>query len=462
MDLILPKKTQIGILVVYLAIGIIFCIQLYKVENIYTSDYIYVLTSYFLVAGVWIGYIFRYGYYIFDPSTMIATITIITFSIEPLISMITRDTLLSGTDVYDGCIKATTIYIIGMCAFLWIYYHKFTFGKNNEVESQVDWDYEYCKNSKLIFLAYIFVLIGVGVSLVDLLMQGFSLQYILSAGSQGTLETSEDSLGVFLNLRYFMLPGFLYMDAYSDKKIIKNFLRFVAIMCFFMRNKRWIIVLLILSPIVFYYIRRQKKPPLKRILIVSIPLVVAIGAMQYMRGISSSISAVDWSNFGLINIWGAFSGNFDLYKTLYGAVTYFPDEHFYTMGQQLVYLTLVTCIPRSIWPDKPVSIIDNELKVHFMGNGAVRGHWAYAQITEFYVEFGVIGVIVCMCIFAILCKKLRKCYQQPESLHDLVLSSVMFPMLMQFVIRGYMPINFWATFFMVLPIFIMKIVERVE
>ena len=56
MDLILPKKNQIGVLVVYLAIGIIFCIQLYKVENIYTSDYIYVLTSYFLVAGVWIGY----------------------------------------------------------------------------------------------------------------------------------------------------------------------------------------------------------------------------------------------------------------------------------------------------------------------------------------------------------------------------------------------------------------------
>ena len=100
--------------------------------------------------------------------------------------------------MYDGCIKATTIYIIGMCAFLWIYYHKFTFGKNNEVESQVDWDYEYCKNSKLIFLAYIFVLIGVGVSLVDLLMQGFSLQYILSAGSRVRLKPQKIHWEFFL------------------------------------------------------------------------------------------------------------------------------------------------------------------------------------------------------------------------------------------------------------------------
>ena len=94
-----------------------------------------------------------------------------------------------------------------------------------------------------------------------------------------------------------------------------------------------------------------------------------------------------------------------------------------------------------------------------MGQESVRGHWAYAQLTEFYIEFGIIGVMICMAIFGRLCAGIRNMYVNNRDIHDYVLAAFLFPMLMQFVIRGYMPINFWALFFMLIPVWIMRLLN---
>ena len=458
----IKKNTQMIIVLLYIAIGMNFVFQMSKVDSQYALEYIVVLVSYFFMTGIWILCICRFGFYLFEPITMVVVLTILTFSVEPMISMITNDTLLAGFDVYDGCIKATLIYMLALTFFFFVYYNRFSFSENHYHNDLNTWNGDYNQSEKLIVLAYAFTIVGIAVSLVDLIKHGFSLHYILSLGSSGSFDAKEESIGVFINLRYMMLPGFLYLDLYSNKKVINNFLRIIAVACMFMRNKRWIIVLIILSPIVLHYIKNKKKPSVKIMISTALFMALLIGAMQYMRGVSSSISAVDWSSFNLLSIWKAFSGNLDLYKTLYAAVVYFPDEHFYTLGQQLVYLTLVTCIPRAIWKNKPVSIIDSQLKPYFMGNGAVRGAWAYAQLTEFYIEFGIVGVVICMCVFARFCKFLKKCTFHPKNVHDLVIAATYFPMLMQLVIRGYMPINFWAMFFMMVPIIVIRTVEKGE
>lgn len=460
--MIINKNTQRMILLLYIVLGLIFVFQMSRVDTQYVPKYIIVLISYFYMVGVWMLYIYKFGFYLFEPVSMVAILTILTFSIEPMISMIADDTLLAGFNVYDGCVKATLIYMLALTFFFFVYYNRFTFGEKRCHSDLNTWDGDYDKSRKLIVLAYTFTVVGIAVSLVDLIKQGFSLQYILSLGSGGSFDAKEESIGVFINLRYMMLPGFLYLDLYTNKKIVNNFLRIIAIACMFMRNKRWIIVLIILSPIALHYIRNKKKPSVKILVSTALFMAILIGAMQYMRGMSTSISSVDWSSFNLLSIWKAFSGNFDLYKTLYAAVVYFPDEHFYTMGQQLIYLTLVTCIPRAIWPNKPVSIIDSQLKPYFMGNGAVRGAWAYAQLTEFYIEFGIAGVVICMGVFAGFCKFLKKCTFQPKNIHELVMVATFYPMLMQLVIRGYMPINFWAIFFMMIPITVIRAAEKVR
>lgn len=468
------KNGKIVATILYFVLGLYLTFKTPE-DVTFFGEYIFVLLSYFIVAGAWLACIYKFGFYIFEPSTMVLGITIITFSIQPLISILTNDTTIMGFSVFDGCYKATTIYILAALTFMFVYYNSsygrlgFVFGRQysrstysdqNDYNKRINSDdNEYTNSSALVFLAYIFVIIGVGVSLMDLLMRGYSLDYIFSWGTSGDFSAGEESTGVFINLRYLMIPGFLYLDVYEKRKLLPTLLRIVVLACLLIRTTRWIVIVLLMSPIVLKYLREQKKVNYSKLIFYIVLFALIVGGMQFTRGFvrdGAGAAVASWNEFDLMYIWGAFSGNFDLYKTLYGAVTYFPDEHFYTLGQQMILLTLVTCIPRSIWPGKPVSIIDSVLKPYFMGEGSVRGHWAYAQLTEFYVEFGVLGVIICMGIFGKLCASIRNMYVSPRSIHDYILAAFLFPMLMQFVIRGYMPINFWALYFMLIPVWIMK------
>lgn len=430
-----------------------------------TTNYLFVLFSYFVIAGMWIWYISKYGIYIFEPATIVLTLTIMTFSIEPMISIITDDLDVNGFYVYGGCKKATIIYMVAVSAFMLCYYKNVVFKKERSLDawnaiSPNNPEQNACldvnNRSVVVLLAYVFVIIGVAVSLVDLVLQGYSVRYILSLGTSGTLDTDESSLGVFINLRYFMLPGFLYLYRYAHNKVPGILLTMVAVMCLFARNKRWIIVLIVMAPIVLYYVEKRKKPRAGRVVAFAAIMCVIVGAMQYMRYFAStSITTVSWEGFGLQEIWKGFSGNFDLYKTLYAAVVYFPEKHFYTLGQQMIFLTIVTAIPRAIWPGKPVSIFET-LKASWLGQGAIDGAWAYAQLTEYYVEFGIIGTVILMSLFGKLCRWLKSLYVRRKDIHDLVFYAIWFPYLMQVVIRGYTPLIFWPMFFMTVPIVAIK------
>ncbi len=453
----LSKKNMNMVVILYLVVGFIF---LLKIPDFLTSkevfEYIFVLMSYFLVGIIWIKYINDYGIFIFEPVTMVMGITFITFSVEPMVSMIQNDMGIGSFYVFNGCIKATSIYIVGIITFLFAYYNGSLVFEMKEVKQS-----QPVKNDRILHIAFIIWLVAFCVQVIDLVANGYSINYIFSLGSTGSMENTEGGLGIFGNIRYFMVTALLYMDIYSKNKKFVWLCRCLSILLAILRGYRWIVIVYVLSPIVLYAYVKRKSPKFKNIITLALILVIFIGAMQFVRtslregnGLGNYNKEI---NFNLAYIWGAFQGNFDLYKTLYGAVTYFPSTSFYTLGQQMIYLTIATIIPRSIWPTKPYSVIDTVHKVYFMGEGAVRGHWAYAQMTEFYIEFGIIGVIICMYLFGRFCKYLRQLpLPSNRTVHGVVVASFFFPMLMQLVIRGYTPLNFWPIVFILIPVFIMK------
>lgn len=437
---------------IYLLIGIL--LSLSKNTQYLSTEYNFILTAYFITGGAWGLCIYKKNIYIFEPATIVLGLTIITYAVAPLISINTNDLTINGFYVFDGCVEATIIYILAFCLFLFIYYSQPPISFNSIRKKQFYLPQKQIRK-KIIIIAFGFSLLSISICLLDLLQKGFSLNYILSLGTQGYLEKTEDQGGAIINLRYLMIPCFLYIDLLSTQKKEKYFnwiLRLIAIACLFMTNKRWLIIVVILSPIVLYYLRNKKSPPIWLTSILGCILFFLNGAMQYMRYYATtSILNVDWSGLNFSELWKGISGNFDLYKTLYAAVLYFPYYHPHTLGEQMIYLTAVTCIPRSLWPEKPISIFE-QLKGQFIGQGSIDGAWAYAQLTEFYIEFGIIGTLFLFGLFAKLCLWLKKKAIIPRTYHDLVIASFMFPMLMQLVIRGYLPINFWALFFMTIPI----------
>ncbi|MEO2223849.1 O-antigen polymerase [Priestia megaterium] len=460
-------STKLILVFCFFLIGILF--MLYKPDNltnVYNGYYTFILFSYFLVGGAFVFCITIKGIYIFEPITMVMPLTIITFSVEPLICIISGDTTLLGFEVFEGCYKATLIYMVASLTYLFGYFTKIrTSNEKKVVEKEVTIRNKVIVNNKkkILFLAYIFWIVGFSVQLLDFLKQGYSYDYIFSLGAAGSFEATESSLGAITNIRFFMLAPLLYLDLYSDKKALKWTMRILAILLTMLRTSRWIILIYILSPIVLHYVKEKKKPSKKVLIPTFILSVFLIGAMQYFRASirdGSGLDSLGSSGFSVSYIWGAFQLNFDLFKTLYGAVVYFPGEHAFTLGKQMIFLTIATIIPRAIWPTKPISVIE-ELKANFLGSGAVDGHWAYAQLTEFYIEFGITGVIVLMFGFSKLCKYLIKLCKTNND-HNLIIYSIMFPMLMQLVIRGYMPNNFWSVIFLLLPIWAINIIIRLK
>lgn len=446
-------------------IGFLFLINVPNFLNsIQIFDYYFVLFSYYFVGMMWIYYINKYGFYIFEHVNMVMAITFITFSIEPMISMIQDDLGIGSFYVFEGCMKATIIYMIAMTIFLYAYYSKSYKEYLYLKESDSD-IYIAEKDKKIARWALLIWCLGFAVQVIDLVSNGYSLNYIFSMGTSGSMSQIEDGgLGIFGNIRYFMITALLYMDLYSDRKKTIWILRILSIILSAMRGYRWIIVVYLISPIVVNSYLKRNYPKKKNMIALGLALVFIVGGLQYVRVALRSGGGLQGNSnveFNLAYIWSAFQGNFDLYKTLYGAVTYFPDKHFYTMGQQLIYLSIVTIIPRAIWPGKPYSIIEKVYKVYFMGSDAVKGAWAYAQLTEFYVEFGIIGVIIFMYLFGKLCKFFfQTAMKKNRTVHDVVLGATMFPMLMQYVIRGYMPLNLWPTLIMLSPILFLKLFIR--
>ena len=461
------KKTSIlGLLFIYI-LGI-----MYFASNIPFGDtylfgkYLFVFASYLIMFPIILCVAVKMDVYIFEPFTMIVGLTFLTYSVGPMMSVILGDISLNGFDVFDGCIEATMIYMISLIVFMLVYYSKskYTDSMGIETEYYVDNDADI---QKIVFISYILLFIGMAVNIYDMLLKGFSLDYVLSLGMQGNrdMEIEAESIGGLSSFGSMIFIPLLYLDKYERKKWLPFILRIICIVVALTRGTRFPLIVLVLSPIVMYFIERKKSPTGSTVLLIAVLDVLLVGGVQMLRTstrMGTGIEGAAWEQFNGLYIYGAFQGNFDMYKTLYAAINYFPSKEMFTFGQQMILCTLIWMIPRSIWHGKPVSYAMDVIKGRWMGEGAVRGAFACGQLTEYYFEFGIIGCIVFMGLFARLCQYLKVKYVNPENTHDYVMYAIMFPTLMQLVIRGATQMNVWSVVFMLLPMFAAKFVTKIR
>ena len=86
---------------------------------------------------------------------------------------------------------------------------------------------------------------------------------------------------------------------------------------------------------------------------------------------------------------------------------------------------------------------------------------AYPNLGEYYVEFGVVGIIMCMFILGLFCRYARNLYVKRQGLSlSLVLYSLVYGALFQIIIRGYMPQNFTMMLFLLAPVILIAIANK--
>lgn len=447
-------NTLLVYLFIYLGIGLFIIYKFpFNSSNENQLNYSMIAFSYFVVSGLLISTFAIRTVSIFEPLLITTIIYLMLFSITPLINIINNDNLWFGVDVMEGCIKATSIYIISY-VFLWIGYNCNIKLKRN-INKKIKKIYEYEDKKRILNIAIIIWGACFLLSICYFLLSGMNLTYIFTLGGAGEISNNGGSAIEFISMfSYSLIPTFMYIYIYGKNKLFKSVLFLLSLLVYLLRGFRFIIVILVIAPIVYKYIKSNTKPKANKIVLLGIVMILGIGVIGFIRDAIRFDGNISWSNLSIDFIVNAIKENFDIYKTFYGGVVAIPTLHNYTMGSQILY-TFTMFIPKIIWSNKPMPQVQELIALSINEVGSKSGT-AWPNLGEFYTEFGVLGCIILMFIFGVLLSKSKKLTYDLNNDHKLIAYSIILPSILQLVIRGYTPSNFYLMVFLIMPIIFIK------
>ena len=454
------KKKPIGI-TIYFVILCMFCI--YYPSSLDAREAMVYLTSvlsYIICGGVFLVLSIRFKIDILEPITMITGLYFFMFHFAPIYNLINGSSDVWGYDVLDGGVIGNIIFTISYLCFVFAYYskNKKTLKKDNTIKC--------ISNKQKLKNAVVIYVVCYGIFMINCISSGMSLSFFFSLGrisnnQEFNVFSAGGAFAVLNNLVYALLPSCLYIMALTKKKWIKILIFFLTFIPIYLRGFRYLMIAMVLMPITYYYLSHNKRPKIKNVLIA---LLIALFGITYVEitrvGISmgGGIREVDWSEFNFSRLWQSAQGNFDLYKSFYGAIIAFPKKVSYFWGEEMILATIYTMIPRVLWSSKPTTPFVRTLSDSVGYQASISG-WAAPNIYEYYIDFGILGCFVCMAIFGLYWKKMKRLYTNENATKDDIIKySCFYPLAFQLVIRGYTPMNFYTLLFMWLAIkFITKV-----
>ena len=103
--------------------------------------------------------------------------------------------------------------------------------------------------------------------------------------------------------------------------------------------------------------------------------------------------------------------------------------------------------------DKIFTVAVVELIEHSLNSSARISGTAVANIGEFYANFGPIGIMIGMIILGLVARKVKNYFlvENTENENSLIIYSIIYPLLFQWIARGNFCGNFYVTIFALLP-----------
>ena len=374
---------------------------------------------------------------LFQPLHIYAFFYICIFFLTPCYMILAHEEDCHGVDIMDGCISGTIYVIIAFISFLCGYLRR---QSNQVIEEPLEVPSE-TKIKKILRTSYIFFGIACALNLVLLIAIGYNLNYLFTLGGNGLANVVgiPDNLRFLFNTGYVLLVPWLFICAYGNKwfAFIGAYLLFVI---FFAYGWRFIIYIVAVSGAIVFYRTRNIQPKVSHILVLGALLFLycTIGGMMrgaMKSGDSATIKKLDSKDFTY-----TLESNFDIYKTYYGVVKTYPEKEDYWYGQAVFGSPIIMWIPRYVWPDKPLGS-EYPLTIGIMkscGENAIRGAaMSSPNITEYYLDFGLIGIIIFSFILGVVCKYMLMLYYR-KSLYGVIKYALFCGFLIQLINRGYM------------------------
>lgn len=437
------------------------------ISGIYGLEYMVLLIGYLIVGALFLYAVVHREADIFEPIPMFLLLFIGLFSIAPIAITAEGTIELAGVNFMDGCIKVTVLYVLTSIAFTLGYYRD----KRNDVI--YDYNHQDINNHALIFWI---LLITWAVCLMlgfwfQYKVRGMSYKYILTLGTGGTFNkenTVESSVNFILNFSYSTIVPWLYFVFYYKNNIVKAITTFCMVTLFIVCGWRNVIIIMGLSAVCVYFVKNNKRPTMKQISVAIIVGVVFLGILGAARGSLRNGVSVDSQLFSfekiIYNVFYALETNFNLYQPFYAIAIKYPSEYMYTFGKAIFIDTIVTVIPRAIWPGKPLAF-DNALNLAIRRSTDDIVVKAYAMavpsIGEIYVDFGMIGTTIICGWLGSISRRIANLYQKRnKDFIDLVNYGVFFGVLFVLVMRGCMPNNFYYVIFLMWPNWLVRFISN--
>lgn len=421
--------------------------------------YVYLLIAYALTVGLFVFCVYQKNVDIFEPYYMFMIMSILLYTVAPMVYIINDDTLLYGKYVMDGSIKGTTVYLVAILFFN-LGYFSISRIKYNYIERKDTRVYA-TSDSKVIMYLMMWIVCFI-LYMLYALGSGKSVLYILSYGMLGSGTSSNISgnalVKFVLNFGYCMVPLCLYIFYYSRNKMCKFTVLFLTISSFYINGYRFIIVVLLYALFMMHYILKMKRPKVKTLIggiIAILLLVTLIGITR--EGVRNG-AGVKLTEVGFDSILAVLDKNFDIYQVYYAIMAATPSANMpFTLGRALIIDPLIMFIPRALWTAKPGGIV-LQYVAEAEGSGALAAAMAPPYMPELYIEFGIIGVVVIMFLVGRgLAKSVNLYRSETLNIDNIITYCTIASYLFQFIIRGYFASNFWMIVFPLLTIKIGKI-----
>lgn len=421
-------------------------------SRIYQDDMSILLLSYIPFAIIFLFVISKVYVKILHPFGMISVLYLLIFIVAPMALISSGDSTCHGDMVMDGCGKGTIIFLLSYLFFSIGY----ACTHINVQENKICNNKHVLTNKSNIFgVIMLLWMIGCISCCYYIYKSSFAFTFLLG-GNEAIVERSNAGLKFLASFAYFMIFPCLMLSLICKRKAIVYPIVGITVLLFLLRGTR-IFLLIILAAYIIMYVRKHN------VRIKGIHVIVGIVAFVAMiTAVGSNRKTVkgggeESMTFTSEDVVNTMVTNFDIYKPYYGLVANCPEYYDYSYGKGIFYDTFIALIPRFVWKNKPE---EEEMSMsaaikNTTGEGPIRAAMSWPCIAEFYMDFGVLGVLLFSFLYGRIMKKSIRLLNS-GNIFDVMTYGVLLPTFFQLIIRGYTPINFIMYICLFLPYFIIK------
>lgn len=181
-------------------------------------------------------------------------------------------------------------------------------------------------------------------------------------------------------------------------------------------GKRYHIVYLGLAVIASFYLLREKHFSFRSLLVFLPPAFLYVSGVGLLRNLEGGMAFGKVAEFDPIAASQRFfasGGDLNIFDTFTKIVTAVPESSPFVMpGRTFLYL-FVAFVPRPIWPGKPLptELVVNREVIGDIGAVAANTGYSYSLPGSFYIEGGIVTILIGMFIFGIFCRTVWAYYR---------------------------------------------------